>query len=180
MAELIMLDELKEQLDKTSTDDDAELMDVIEATTPVVEDITGPVIPKTFIERHPGGPRLTLFRTPVISITSVVPWLTIGTIYDVLTLTIDSEFGHVYRLNGLPFTGGPFKVTYVAGRQPVPANIRLGAKMIAAHLWDTQRGKLVKLPTGGGTSEARVPPGYAAPKHAQELLQASVKGPVVA
>lgn len=180
MTEVLFLHEAKEQLDKTTTADDAEIMDFIEATTFLVEGFIGPIRPTAFVEKHPsGGDYLLLFRMPVLSVTSVEPWFDSGTSYAPGDLVVDTETGRVYRKNGLCFTGGPFKVTYSAGRTAVPANVRLAARMIIGHLWETQRGRLIRIPApGGGETQARVPPGYAAPKHAQELLGS--RGPVVA
>lgn len=174
-VQIVTIDEVKAHLNKTTTDDDAELAEFIDAATPVVEHYAGPVLPATFVERHRTNCRLVLYRTPILSLTSVEPWLTNGTTYNVAELMFDPDTGVVERSNGLPFTGGPFKVTYQAGRIAVPANVRMAALIIVAHMWETQRGRPAKFPTGDAGTYV---PGatYSVPRKALELL--GERGPV--
>jgi len=174
MTDLVTLDDVKQHLDITRSTADAELMDYLEAATTVVEQYIGPVLPKTYVEKHAAGDRIGLFHPPVLSLTSVDPWFTTGygTSYDVSLLTFDAQTGIVYRSNGYPFYWGPFKVTYVAGLTVVSQNVRLATLIIIAHLWKTQRPAPPKLPGTHLPEETEVPAGmsFAVPRRALELL----------
>lgn len=139
---LMSLDDAKDHLNipLATTTHDEELQGWLESITRLVEHKAGQVVVATVAdERHDAGRSLWLHRPPVISLTSVVPWLTTGTTYAVADLRV-SPSGRVERKDGQPFTGGPLAVTYIAGRQVVPANIRDAAKVILKGMWETQRG----------------------------------------
>lgn len=170
MADVVSLDEVKDHLGKTTDGDDGELMEYVEAATSIVEKYIGPVVAQAFIERHSSGRRFVLRRTPILSVTSVVPWLATGATYAVVDLVLDADTGVVERSNGMPFISGPFRVTYQAGRTVVPPNARLAALIIIGHLWETQRGRS-KITLGGNSDVVPVPGmSYAVPKRALELL----------
>jgi hypothetical protein len=67
-------------------------------------------------------------------------------------------------------------VEYTAGRSDVPASIRLGVLIVAAHLWETQRrpGFTSATPAGFGGSgdipDVPVGRGFAIPARAEELF----------
>lgn len=180
MAELVTLAEAKAHLDKTSNADDAELIGFVEAATAVVEDYVGPMSVKTFVKREPSRVVLLLDHTPVVSLVSVAPWLATGTTYNVADLVFDPVTGVVERRDGCGFTGGPFKVTYTAGRVAVPPNVRLAALVIIAHMWETQRGRLPRLPNSSEMAPVPIGLSYAVPRRALELLRPFARGPFVA
>lgn len=180
---VVTLDEAKVHLDKNrlKVDDDDELLDMVEAVTEVVEHYVGPVVPRTVVERVDGcGGLLALSYKPV-ALVSIVPWYTVGRTYLPTDCVIDSQTGLIERTNGLPFYGGPFRVTYTAGRDPIPQNIVLGALMIVAHNWETQRGRTLRLPTSPGSDETVDVRGrsYSVPRRALEMLQPQQIGPMV-
>lgn len=170
---IVTLDEVKAHLNKTSTSSDPELQDFIDAATPIVEEYVGPVEPNTFVERHPEGQKIRLFEQPVISVDAVEPWLTEGTTYAPDDLQLDGRLGKVERLDGEPFTGGPFKVTYTAGRSVVPENIKKATLIIVAHMWKTQRGRMPDMPVDSRDDSGPVPTTvtYAVPRRALEYLK---------
>jgi hypothetical protein len=162
---------LKEHLNipAAKTDDDEELRDWMESVTRLIESKAGEVARKSYTERHNGGGSLWLRHPPVISVTSIEPWLSSGTTYAAADVRA-SESGRVELLSGRAFSGGPFAVTYVAGRAIVPANIRDAAKIILKHLWESKRGASA-LPLQAADEMSIVPGfGFAVPNRALELL----------
>lgn len=119
------LDDVKQALHLTTTDAarDSELQRLIDGATQIIEDIVGPCSVQQFTERHDSGPSLMLRRTPVVSVTSVTPWLSAGSTYDPAALVVDPETGIVEHAIGMALSNGPFRVVYTAGRSTVPANI---------------------------------------------------------
>jgi hypothetical protein len=162
----------------TTTHDD-ELRGWIESVTHLVEQYTGICARGTVVEDHdiqPSGVNaLALRRTPVISLTSAAAILTGGTSYTVADLDVDVRMGIVRRLDGGRMYG-PLRVTYVAGRTVIPANITAAARIILAHLWRTQYGaSRAGSAIGGGEDflvTEQIPGlGYAVPNRALQLLE---------
>lgn len=184
LTDVLDLDDAKAQLNITGTTHDLELESYISSVTDVVEHHIGPVIIREVSEERQGGPFLVLAHTPVVSLTSVTPVLSGGISYDVTTLVFNAATGVVRRGDGSAFTGGPFTVIYQAGRaaitEDVPANINLAARIIVAHLWDTQRGGFGAPRLGGDTDMAPTPMGFLVPRRALELLNPDRKAPVIA
>ena len=87
------------------------LASYIAAATPVIESIAGPVVKRTVVETHDGGPSVALHHTPV-SVTSVTVDGTTA------THTVDLNAGIVYG----PFPRGRMNVTvtYEAGTATAP------------------------------------------------------------
>ena len=104
-----------------------------------------------------------------------------------LTITdmtdIDPNAGTIRRALGLPFYGPYFtwlpifNVTYVAGwGVSVPPSMGMAARIILAHLWQTQRGA-VSPPLMGGEETVVLPGfGFAIPNRAAELLENGSQG----
>jgi hypothetical protein len=177
---IISLAEAKAHLNipAANTRSDDEILGWIQAITPVIENRIGPVIPRTVVERVDSGYSMILKQTPVLSVTSINPWLGYGTPYSVLNLRIDPDTGVVENYTG--FIGGPFEVTYRAGRIVTPANVIAAAKIILKHLWETQRGaSALPLDIPGDESIVINGFGYAVPNRALELLQPDDTGPGV-
>jgi hypothetical protein len=128
--------------DPLKTASDEEIRGWLPAVTKVIENRVGPVVVTTVVdEDHDGGPSLWLRQTPVLVpfTGTVVPFLTSGTTYLAADLRV-TPGGRLRRKDGLPFTGGPFAVTYKAGRQVVGENITQAAAVILKGFWETQRG----------------------------------------
>lgn len=180
MAELdiITLQQAKLQLNITSATHDTEIEDYVSAATAMVEDAVGPVVPRDIIEVQHGGRLLVLHRPPVIDLLTLVPVLIGGVSYTPADLDVDADTGIVRRLDGGGFVG-PLRVTYEAGRDPVPGNMNLATRIIVGHLWVTQRG----AGNPGMRSEDELVPsglGYAVPRRAMELLAPDRRAPVLA
>lgn len=168
---LFSLADAKAHLDITTTTHDDELRTWIGATTRVVERLAGPCVRQTVTQRVVDGPTWWLSKRPVLSISSVTAIRTGGTAVTVASLDLDAETGRVERDDGAWHTGGPWTVTYVAGRAVVPENVLGAARVILKHLWETQRGGVA----GGfqmGPDDVMVPGfAWAVPKRAIELLE---------
>lgn len=152
---LVDLDDVKAHLNlgATDTSGDAELLGFIEAASAYIQNITGPIVARTFTEVHSGGgPTIVLNHPPVSSIVSVVEY--VGPTGYTLT---DSELGattgaYAFSLDN-PSTGvltrrynggiagrfmGGYRnivVTYVAGLPYVPADIRMAVLQDIAGLY---------------------------------------------
>lgn len=194
---IVTLADAKAHLNIETIDDDTELQNFIEAATPVIEKIAGPVIVQTVTEYFDGGrPTLTLSKLPVISVTSVTE--TIGDTNYVLTAvtlgssttptgyTLDPERGRitrrVYNATGEFVDGlGNVKVVYSAGRANIPKNIRLAALELISHWWSmSQRNRNGGRPAFGGEDVLNMGAGYAIPNRVRELLQPDPPIPGVA
>jgi hypothetical protein len=176
---IVSLADAKAHLNLTGVEFDEELRAFIEAVTPVVEDVVGPVVARTYTEVHSGGPFLVLGYSPVISLTSLAPVLTNGITYEVADLDVDTEVGVVRRLDGGRFCG-PLRAVYKAGRPIVPANISQGAKEVIRHMWETQRGHSGARPGFGEEEFVTTGSGYTVPRRVMELLAPHKRAPLVA
>jgi hypothetical protein len=187
---IVSLADTKKHLNKTDTGDDEELRGLIASVTRVVEDHpefgVGSVVRRTITERHhlSTDTKIRLYRPPILDLTSITAVLDGGTDYTPAEVAFDSRTGIVRRLDGLVFTGGPWDVTYTAGRTGVQANWRAAALEIIRHVWTTQRGG---TPTGfrpGGAvsgEETWLPGfGFSVPRRALEMLEPDQHGPLVA
>lgn len=176
MIDLVSLDDMKQHLDMTGTDEDAELKSFIASGTAVVEDYVGIIVPKTYVERHSAGPYLTMFHGPVLSVTAVEGFLApLAVPLSGGQLVLDGERSRIYRADGGEFNEGPYRVTYIAGRTTITENYRMAARIIIAHMWRTQRGSMSRLsrfPSSSG-DEPGTPVGitYSVPRKALELLR---------
>lgn len=171
MCTLLFLDEMKRHLDMKTSDNDAELMDFMASATEAVEHVVGHITIKTFIEKQAGGNDIAPFQAPILEVMSIVSWNTGGTeSYAPADVVIDAASNKIYRADGHPFEQGPYRVTYKAGRTSAKQSYRDAGKLIAGHMWTTQRGgQVVRFP---GTEDVVPIPGlgYSVPRRALELL----------
>lgn len=145
----IDLDEVKDHLNKTNSNDDDELQGFLEAACAVIEDLKGHVDPVATSGVYaarvgadtawPFGCRFFLYlpEAPVLSVQAVASVVGNGTATAVPSR--DAVAGtDGWELSGsLLYVASPglYQVTYTVGRNPVPANYRLAALELAAHLW---------------------------------------------
>lgn len=161
----------------TSTRDDEELIETIEATTAAVEYFVGAVARRSVTQVVSGGGAAALLHTtPVLDVTGLAGVLPTQVAVPLDVLDTDGDTGVLRRTDGQGFPPGEYRVTYTAGRAAVPANISLAAKLIMQHLWRTNYGASRGLAAiGGGDDYAVTEPipglGYAIPNRALQLLQ---------
>lgn len=183
--QVIALAEARLQLRLTTTDRDDDLRMFIAAATVAVEDHTRAKLVRRTItgERHYRAcGHLILNRTPALSLTNVAT-LDGATTWDVANLDLDPDTGIVSALSG-PGLYGDLKVTYVCGKQIIPANELLAVRIITEHLWQTMRPfSNASIPTVGALEDSLDARsgglvGFAIPNRALELL--GKPGPLVA
>jgi len=174
------LQEFKQQLNRTGSDDDEELRTYLEAATDFVEDpaIGGPVSAQTFTERTVAKDGvLVLSRRPLISVTSVTP-VTNGVLGTALASTqyrVD-DVGEVVEL--FSYGSSEHEVVYRAGMTSIAAGVKIAGLIIAQHLWQTQNNNSGGRPPVGDDATVFLPgASFAIPHRAAELLKsASLSG----
>ena len=176
------LTDLRAQTNITTSADDEELQDHLDAAVDVVSGIVGPIdSPASVTETHYNASSdvLVLRRMPVGSLVSVSSRY--GAVTTPLLLSdyeLDADTGLVRLAAGTRFCG-TYTVTYTSGRVDLPAAIRLAVLIIAEHLWSTQRGAAPVGPLATDDTFATPGAGYAIPNRALELL-APYRRPAVA
>jgi len=154
-----------------------------ESVTRCVESLVGVCVRRTVVETHrlqaSGVTGLALRTTPVLSLVGVAR-TDGGPAYETSALDVD-ELGILTRLDGGRLTGR-VRITTVAGRTVIPANIRDAGKLILQHLWRTKTGGS-RAVLGGGEDYAVTEPipgfGYAIPNRALQLLEPDRLSPEV-
>ena len=165
---LITLNEAKASLGipTTVTKDDSDIERYIEAATPVIEDIVGPVLPRTITRQFAGGRSAILLPNEAAVIQSVTDSGSAVTDY-----TFDTHAKILYGPG--VFSDGPLavEVAYQAGFAVVPANINLATRELVRHWW--QQGRQGNRPAFGdaGVSDVSVPSGFAVPRRVIELCE---------
>lgn len=204
--ELISLPDAKDYLSISTSDRtrDAKLLRFIRAARPIVENITGPIIPTVFDEKHAGGgpfiqvrrrPSSAYGTSPVLDLlTATEDWGTttydlevvdspaLGTTYSV---TMDS-LGSITRLSGgggtRTFAGGNdgVHITYRAGQSAIPANVYEGTLELLRVNYETtqQTGAGFIAPTDD--LETGPPLGFYMPRRVREMLAPNRRAPSVA
>ncbi|MFE9738814.1 hypothetical protein [Streptomyces sp. NPDC006477] len=182
---LLTLDEARSILALGSdTQYDDELTVYIEALTEVIEALVGPIDAREVIEQADArGQTLVLLQTPALSLTTFAPVTTGGAAVDVADLYLDGTSGAVGRLDGADWSGGPWTVTYQAGRATVPASLKVAARLLLQHWWRTRYGASRGNAGGGEDYDVNEPVpgfGYAIPNRVLQLLEPYRRPPVVA
>jgi len=117
--------------------------------------------------------QLQVRHRPLVSVTSITS-VQSGTVLDITAgLDINPAGRTIRKKDGSPFSSDSTAVlvTYVAGwGTQVPPSINTAARVILAHLWDTQHGPSAR--PSMGPVEMVTPPGFgfAVPAYAAELL----------
>jgi hypothetical protein len=173
-------EDLKVHNNQTSSVDDNELQDHLDAAVEVVEGLIGPIQQDTVTETHRGvrSDVIVLRRMPVAELVSVAARYGISS--TPLTLSdfeLDVDTGIVRAASGAGFYGD-FTVSYGVGYDILPAAVRLAVLIVAEHFWETQRGTAptaLKLQQGDVVDSGTFGSSFAIPNRAQELLAAYVR-----
>lgn len=205
--QLVGLPDVKEYLgmDHNQHDRDHELLAMIEGMRPQVEQITGPIILRTFDEQYDGGQNIISLRnrpnvgfgtSPILTLIgameyrgaieypmSLVANPTLGSIYSAM---LDDRTGTVTRRTA---GGGVIawfpgrqsvRIVYQAGQQTVPANVRLAClEIIRVNFRTTApagRGRMSEADIE--TASEKLPFGIS--KRAREMLAPTRKAPAFA
>lgn len=180
----ITVEALRAHLNMASTIHDAELTLHLTAATIAVEGRVGPVVARAFTGNHAAGNGvLVVTQRPLVSVQSVTA--ADGTAY--LTADVRTHpAGLIFRDGPHCFWPGRYDVAYTAGRAEVPENLSVAVLIVAAHLWETQRGAMARGRTlgdmgdGGQATAMAMLRGFALPRRALELLQPDEPGVVLA
>lgn len=157
---------------------DAELAVYVDATTDLIERYIGPVENRSVTETVRGGSALVLSQVPVVSITSITDPRGLRAAVAAADVFLNPSSG-VIRPKLYSEFSDPVVVVYTAGRSvsgaTIPAAIQLAARIVVAHLWQTQRGSAGGGGAGAGddfADERQLAPGYgyAMPNRALALL----------
>lgn len=155
----------------TDTAHDDELQRMLDRAAKILAQRVGPLTPVTVTDEvHTGPGPLLLKRYPVVSVTSAT---TSGVAVTDLDLDADAGvlhgvFNSVHRKT---------KVTYVAGRTALPADLEAAVLELTKHLWDSQRVSGTTRPGfqgyGGGSGDTEPPAGsgYLLPYRVQSLIE---------
>jgi hypothetical protein len=182
VAEFASLTDLKAHLNlSSSTVDDGELDDILQAADDLVRSMVGSFDAVAVTERvavHGGTALLSRAPAGAVTVTDYYGNAVAGAVVN----------GPARLLQYVPPTYGPVTVTYSAGDGVVPAAVRLATLVIAAHLYETQTrpGFTASVPAGFGGLDG-VPDasmvssrGFAIPHRAQELLTPYIVGTQIA
>ncbi|MGZ4663593.1 MAG: hypothetical protein ACXV5Q_00705 [Frankiaceae bacterium] len=131
------------QMDPNRTTNDFELQRFIDAAEAAISHRTGPLAPTETIERHDGGSRQIVLRQPRATALTALTYAD-GTQATLTDYDLDLGTGILYWSYGTTgyFYAGPreITVTYLAGFDPLPEDLRHAVKELTRHLWETQRG----------------------------------------
>ena len=179
----ITVDELKLHMNKTGTGDDAELAGFVAAACAAIVERIGQVSPVAATADLSLGRRRRLYGRgvvvlpdcPVVAVSAVValPGGEVVPAADALN-NVDGwtlTGGGVLTVTGT--VGRHVRVTYTAGRDPIPGNIRLAALEMAGHLWKASQmnNSSARLPATFGGDQVTMPgAAYALPIRVRELL----------
>jgi uncharacterized phiE125 gp8 family phage protein len=188
-VQIISLADAKAQINARTAVNDNEIRDYIDAVTNLVEGVTGPVLPREHVEMctpfwGSNGEMITLANVPVVSVTSIVstqPDFPAPLLSDLILNPQNGMLSRIWSRSPSYPGRGQVRVTYIAGRSSVPPSVGLAARIIFAHMWETQHNRSAGRPTPGGDDENfsnRL--GYSMPYRAQELLEPYRRGPQVA
>lgn len=171
---LITLDEARASLGWASTDTtkDPDLERYIEAATPVVENITGPLLVKSRTFTFDGGVGQLVLPVRFTSVTSIVEdGVTITDFVAEPTrglITAGTTTGTRYFSSGVQNV----VVTVSVGSATIPANVKLATRELVRFWW--QQGQQANIPAFGSAPESMpLPMGFAVPRRVMELLEPS-------
>lgn len=205
-ARLVSLEEIRDHLRMSSTDHafDARLLRLLDGITPVIENITGPILQRFYQnETYDGGNNfITVRHRPLIEVHSVVEYR--GPIAYTLVQVPSPDLGTIYsyefqpsgRLTRRTVGGGvtafppgfdTVVVTYTAGQVVVPGNVKEATlRMMDLHFQRPELSGGRAFGGGGGGSSMddelpKGPPiGFFMPGVVRELLQPNRRHPSVA
>lgn len=203
VGRIVSLGDVKDHLNIAASDKthDAELLRFIDATTPVVENFTGPIVQRVYQnELYDGGNVMISVRhRPIVQVNQVIEYR--GPVAYTLTQVPTPDLGTIYsytwepsgRITRRTVGGGivPFPpglgqvwVTYIAGQAVTPGNVRLGAlELIRVNYQQTQQGGRPQYGTSSGLADefqGMQMLGYFVPNRVRELLAPNRRHPSVA
>lgn len=149
--QFVTLSELRAHLNVSSNANDAELGEIGAAAEAKVLELTGPVSAAGSVSEtaFPVDGMVVLNAAPVTSVTSVVDG---GGTPVAFSADLAAGVLRVTAASGYAYFNRPVTVTYVTPGSFDPAQIRWAVKMVAARMWETQRGNTPAVLQGGEES----------------------------
>jgi len=210
-ATIIGLPELLDELQIPANDriHDTKLDRWIKAVAPLIENLTGPIIPTIYDEWYAGGhttislrhrPNAGYGTKPLLNVLSVVeyrgpiaydllnvPNPSAGSVYSIL---VNKQLGYIARRTSgggeEPFWGSSghaaqnVRVRYVAGQEEIPALVREAAVETLKWKWESTQPIGKGLMSGSVQSNEGGRPLVALPYHVEAMLAPITKGPGIA
>lgn len=159
-------------LSASDTANDTDIERYIEAATPLIEQVTGPILPRTQAYAFNGGKSAYVLPAAITAVTSVV---VDGTTLAGTDYLADLASGIVYA-NGGTFSDGITNVTITAtvGLPSIPPNIVLAARECVRELW--QIGRQGNRPAFGNEpgDSAQISQGYVMSNRVRALCAPNV------
>ena len=180
VSPIVTLDEIKAHLSLVGSSDDAELAAFIASAIPVVESIVGLVVPRTIVgaTHNAGSVQIMTNYRPIISVQSITEMVggisqqtltlqPVGGATDNYGYSIDSyahglitrrgsgSLAYNFGLIGQPGSGvGSVLISYTAGRNNPPENIRFMVKELVKYTWRQVKGGGATFQDGGFSTAA--------------------------
>lgn len=170
MAVLALAD-VKAHLNITGTANDAELSAFVEAAVAAIGERVGPLEPVARTVRVTASRYGLRVPSPAASLTSVTD--ADGEVLTLADLYLEPASGLVTFNDGRAMVSRYYTVAYMAGRDPVPADLKLAVKELVRHYWQTQRGPTRRPGSTASETMANTVPGaaYALPFRVSELIK---------
>lgn len=185
---------------------DGRLEQFIAATQPLIEQITGPIIPQTFDETYDGGsnvislthrPSVGYGTAPLLTIVACSEFLgpveykltqvanaSLGTFY---SFQVNTRLGTVTRRTSgggtMIFPIGPetVRIVYTAGQAQVPANVQEAVlELVRVNFETTQAVGAGRQTMTDQLDGNQKPLGFFLPRNVRELLSPMARGPSIA
>ncbi len=160
-----------EQAGTAATVRDADIEKYVEAATPVIEDIAGPLIVRSRTFTFAGGSDAYVLPVRFTSVTSVTVDGVASTDY-----VADATAGIIYpgTTDGISvFSSGVENVVIVVsvGSATIPKNVSLAARELVRFWW--QQGQQANRPGVAEQDASAAPQGFLVPRRVMELLRAT-------
>lgn len=141
---LLELDDIKAHLNLTGDTDDAELQRTLDQAESLIGRKVGPLVPVEKVERLSGYCQVLLLKhVPVSSVTTITG--ADGVDLDLDLLYLDKTVGSIVYLSPWArFHSTAYTVTYEAGWDEVPDDLKGGVEELVRHLWQPQRGQVAR------------------------------------
>jgi hypothetical protein len=204
--QLVSLPDLKDYLNEAAVDrhGDAKLIRLIHAVRPVVERITGPILPQMFDEWHDGGQSFIQLRrtpstgfgtTPILNLVGVDEYR--GPAKYPLAIVADPAHGSIYScmvdrlgtvtrrtagggVTAFPAQSNAVHAIYQAGQSSVPPNVYEGTlELLRVNYQTTQQVGRGRLTVSDDLDASGPPLGFFVPRRVRELLSPSRRAPSV-
>lgn len=159
------------------------LRGAVALATRLVEKITGPTVPRLYTNDWISGVSKPVIKVPHPPLVSANAVLSVASTYDggptwsgvqPGDIIVNPRAGTLRLRSGMDWWYGPWLATYTAGRAEVTDDIEGGVKETLWDLWSTQRYIFGDTQEPSyedvATLEARLPPGWALPARAMEML----------